>query len=145
MSQDVFSLLFLHIQVSYLNLHNFKFYLLCEYKDSVLFRSYKFHNNFAFIILEIAIHQWRKWTKTPQAYLMYLMQKLYLRVLSFESGKTHFSRFFHVFDSPNGEKRSSWGADFGVIGKPIAIFLIAVYCSHFDISVSTKHSEKTRF
>ena len=109
---------------------------------------YKFHNNFAFIILEIAIHQWRKWTKTPQAYLMYLMylmQKLYHRVLSFESGKTHFSRFFHVFDSPNGEKRSSWGADFGVIGKPIAIFLIAVYCSHFDISVSTKHSEKTRF
>ena len=87
-------------------------------------------------------------TKTPQAYLMYLMylmQKLYHRVLSFESGKTHFSRFFHVFDSPNGEKRSSWGADFGVIGKPIAIFLIAVYCSHFDISVSTKHCEKTRF
>ena len=49
--------------------------------------------------------------------------------------KPIFSRFFPVFDPPNGRKGSSWGADFGVVGKPIPTFLIAVHRSHFDISV----------
>ena len=35
--------------------------------------------------------------------------------------------FFHVFDPPNRVKGSSWGADFGVVGKPIPTFLIAVH------------------
>ena len=62
-------------------------------------------------------------------------EKLHSRLLSFETGKTHFSRFFHVSDPPIGGKGSSWGADFGVVGKPIPTFLIAVHWSHFDISV----------
>ena len=77
-------------------------------------------------------------------------EKLHSRVLSFESGKTHFSRFFHVFDPPNGGKGSSWGADFSVVGKPIPTFLIAVHWSHFDISVRfltnrLNIAKKTRF
>ena len=77
-------------------------------------------------------------------------EELHSRVLSFESGKIHFSRFFHVFDPPNGEKGSSWGADFGVVGKPIPTFLIAVHWSHFDISVRfltnrLNIAKKTRF
>ena len=38
-----------------------------------------------------------------------------------------FFAFFHVFDPPNGGKGLSWGADFGVVGKPISTFLIAVH------------------
>ena len=80
----------------------------------------------------------------------YWSEELHPRVLSFESGKTHFSRFFHVFDPPNGGKGSSWGADFGVVGKPIPTFLIAVHWSHFDISVRfltnrLNIAKKTRF
>ena len=41
--------------------------------------------------------------------------------------KPIFRVFFHVFDPPNGGKGSSWGADFGVVGKPIPTFLIAVH------------------
>ena len=58
--------------------------------------------------------------------------------------------FFHVFDPQNRGKGSSWGAKFGVVGKPIPTFLIAVYWSHFDISVRfhtnrLNIAKKTRF
>ena len=49
--------------------------------------------------------------------------------------KPIFRVFFHVFDPPNWGNGSSWGADFGVVGKPIPTFLIPVYWSHFDISL----------
>ena len=41
--------------------------------------------------------------------------------------KPIFGVFFRVFDPLNGGKGSSWGADFGVVGKPIPTFLIAVH------------------
>ena len=66
--------------------------------------------------------------------------KLFIRKTSLQSfilwsGKTHFFAFFSCFRPPKWGKESSWGADFGVVGKPIHTFLIAVHWSHFDVSV----------
>ena len=79
-------------------------------------------------------------------------EKLHRRVLSFERSKTHFSRFFHVYDPSNGGKESNWGLILVslVVGKPIPTFLIAVHWSNFDISVRFRTNrlnivKKTRF
>jgi len=48
-------------------------------------------------------------------------------VLSFESAKADFPHFFDVFDPPNEEEGLKLGAHFGIVGKPIPDFLIAVH------------------
>ena len=77
-------------------------------------------------VQSVIIHRFRNFfTDVFQTYvqttlpLEVLHQKLQLRLLSFESGETHFSRFFHVFEPPNGGR--------GQVGRLIFVSLESPY------------------